>query len=462
MRRGDLLVVACVLLITAVLPGCGGGGQDQPGRSGQMTIGVRFPAEAAAKIPSNAESVRVQVLACDGSASDAPAGTPLVPDTILNKPFGGGVAEATIRGIPVGKVVVRALAHPQKDGVGPVLADAQASAEIRSERTTEVRLTLAAIIAQVVATPTELLMLVGERDQVVAHALDAVGEIIIDAPLELSSDDRDVATIDSDGKVEATGLGETVLRARHAPSGNEATVAVKVVEARIVRVEVSVDPPATAVAHPAKFTAIAYNDLDEPHPGAEFDWRVENPPYGDIDGTGCFMPRRLGRPRVIATERSSGIEGYGRVLVADWVVLLKWASGADPDLHIFDATQTNHAYFGQLDVPIGTLLVDEIAAPGTEAFAGNRSVPGRYPVAVNYFRGQGELSGQVTLLPGEAPSVTEAFTLRRPNADDGYPVTTPTDSWARPFDVIVAAGEPVTAVPADTSIALGPPGSRAK
>jgi len=144
------------------------------------------------------------------------------------------------------------------------------------------------------------------------------------------------------------------------------------------------------------------------------------------------------------------------------VVLLKWASGADPDLHIFDATQTNHAYFGQLDVPIGTLLVDEIAAPGTEAFAGNRSVPGRYPVAVNYFRGQGELSGQVTLLPGEAPSVTEAFTLRRPNADDGYPVTTPTDSWARPFDVIVAAGEPVTAVPADTSIALGPPGSRAK
>jgi len=465
MRGRGWLIVLCAAAVVAPMAGCGGGngggGGGTPGGSGTISIGVVFPADGATAIPANAESVRVQVLAPTGPGDTSP-GAPLVPDAILNKPPGGGLAQSKIRGVPVGWVVVKAIAHPQRDGLGPALADAQASAQIIADRTTTVTLTLVAIVAGVSADPDHLVMLVGERQPIVAHALDAVGAVIIGATVDLSSDDPSVAEVEGTSMVHAQALGSTIIRARHAASGKEALVTVDVVEARIARVEVSVTPPATTIDHAVQFTALAYDDLGQPRPGRKFDWRVLKAADGTISGSGRFTPRRTGVPKVVATERSSGVEGVGLVPVTDWVVLLQWASGADADLHVFDSTQTTHAYFGQTTVPLGTLVPDAIAGPGIEAFAGNKSAAGRYPVAVNYFRGQGTLAADVTLLVAEGGDTTVPVTLTEANGDDGYPVTAPTASWARPFDVVISTTGQITAETANPSIALGPPGSRVK
>jgi len=482
MRGREMLILSCGLLMALLAQGCGGGGSEGAGRLGELGIGVRFPEDGGAKIPSHAESVRIQVLAAaDSSDTTGVPGTPLVPDTIINRPSGGGLAEATIQRIPVGKVIVRALAHPQQNGLGPALAHAQTWADIRANQTTDVTLTLAAIVDRVVANPDSLLMLPDERDQVVAKALDAVGQILLDASLQFSSDDPAVATIDAQGKVLAKGVGTTTLRARHAPSGKEATVPVKVVEARVVRVDVAACHPATVPGRPVQFKATAWDDTGEVYAGAAFDWRVEDGALGQIDANGEYTPHGIGKPWVVATEQSNGVEGRGSVTVANWVVLVEWTTGDDADLHVFDATKTKHAYFGQLSVPIGTHLGDTTTGPAKEAFAGNLSAPGRYPVAVNFFAGSGSypggaeggergatqypgyLTGMATFRAAEEPDdVIVPFTLAMPNSNGGYPVTCPTESWARPFDVVIEAGRTAKAVEPDLGIELGPPGTRNK
>jgi len=366
-------------------------------------------------------------------------------------------------GIPPGPIVVKAIAYSERDGQGAALAEAQASAVIRAGETSTVALTLVAIVDRITATPSSLAMLVGEKAQVSAEALDATAAVIIGVPIEFTSDDRSVAEVDpSTGFVEAKGLGSMTLHARHAASGKEARIPVRVLRTRIVRVEVSATPPATVVGQPVQLAGVAIDDLGKPHPGKAFDWRVQDSSWGAVDATGRFTPAKVGLAQVIATERSSGVEGIGLVTVSEWVVLLNWASGADADLHVFDDHQTNHACFGRPAVPIGTLMADAIAGPGTEAFAGNTSVAGRYPVAVNYFRGQGGLTGEVTLLVAGKTPVVRPISLSVANGDGGYPITTPTASWARPFDVIVSAAGKIRSASSDTSIALGPPGSRAK
>lgn len=445
MRRCEVgLAVGCTVL-AVLFAGCGGDGGSSPRGTGRISLGIRFPAQDAvlpAMIPSHAESVRISVLA-DGR---------LVPDTVLNRPPGGGLVKASIPDVPAGPATIRAAAHAQPDGQGARLAEAQASVEVIAEQTTEVALTLVEVVARVVASPSSLLMLVGEQAQLTASALDPTDSVILGAVLDYASDEPSVAAVDGAGRVEAAGLGATTIWIRHAPSGKEAHVPVQVVRARVVRVEVSVDRPVTVPGQAVRFSAAAFDDLGNLRPHAEFEWRLERSAMGSIDATGRFTSARLGVARAIATERASGVEGVGRVNVAEWALLLEWLSGADLDLHVFDGV--NHAYFGNPVIPIGTILADATGAPAAEGFAGQVTKAGRFPVAVNYFRGRGVATGTVTLLvPTKAPS-SETFTLTAGNANGGYPITSPTASWARPLDVVVSASGDVSAATADTSIAL--------
>ncbi len=474
MRQRYALVGLVAAAFAAIAAGCGGGGGHSSGTSGGIDVGVYFPTQSAivpAKIPGHAESVRISVFAASSHdstgaadiAADTPAGASgrrLVPDTILNRPPGGGVAQASIPGIPEGPAIVRASAHGQPDGQGPALAEAQKPVTIVAGQMTDLALTLAEVVARIAASPGSLRMLVGELAQIVAEAQDATGAVIIGACLEVSSDDPSVATVDATGRVQALSLGATDLRARHTPSGVEAIVPVRVVRARVVRVEVSADRPATVPGSPVQFSAAAFDDLGRPRTAVQFDWRVEDATMGSIDATGRFAPAQVGVGKVIARERVSGTEGVGQVDVAEWAVVLEWATDGDLDLHLFDGA--NHAYFGNPVIPIGRLVSDEIGPPGAEAFGGSTAKAGRFPVAVNYFRGQGDVPGTATLLvPAKGP-FAEAFTLTRSNANGGYPVTAPTASWARPFDVVVSASGDVSAASADTSVPLQPAAVRSK
>lgn len=466
MRQRYALVGIVAAASAAIAAGCGGGGGHSSGTRGGIDVGVYFPTQSAivpAKIPGHAQSVRISVFAASSHDSTGAAGVSgrrLVPDTVLNRPPGGGVAQASIPGIPEGPALVRASAHGQRDGQGPALAEAQKPVAIVAGQMADVALTLAEVVDRVAASPASLRMLVGELAQIVAEAQDATGATIMGAGLEYSSDDPSVAAVDATGRVEALALGATDLRARHTPSGVEAVVPVRVVRARVVRVEVSVDRPATVPGASAQFSAAAFDDLGRPRAAAQFDWRVQDATMGSIDATGRFTPARVGVGKVIARERVSGTEGVGQVEVAEWAVVLQWSTDGDLDLHLFDGA--NHAYFGNLTIPLGRLVSDQIGPPGVEAFGGTTAKAGRFPVAVNYFRGQGDVPATATLLVPATGPFAEAFTLRRSNANGGYPVTAPTASWARPFDVVVSASGDVSAASADTSVPLGPAAARSK
>lgn len=463
MRRRDIGGGLSVMLLASLLAGCGGTGG---GSGGRIAVGVLFPpraADRAATVPSNAESIRVSVLRPAPPGSPDPWGSPLVPDTIINRPPSAGTAQATINDIPPGPAVVRAVAYPQPQGLGPALAEASTAVTIKAGRTTTVSLSLAAIVDRVVASPASMTLLVGEKTRIEAHALDATGAIIIGAPLTYTSGNKSVATVADDGWVTAAGLGSTTITVKHEASGKSAEVKVQVVRTRIVRVEVAVDRPATVVGQSVKFTATAYNDLGQPSPGAQFDWRLADASaMGTITNDGVFTPAEAGTGRVIATERSSGVAGMGLVIVEAWVVLVQWppaitptaVGGHDLDLHLFDPAG-RQAYWGHRSIPVGDLVMDSIREPGLEAFAGRLLTPGRYPLAVNYFRGQGSVAGEATLLAPDKTPATMVFTLTEANANRGYPVTTPTASWARPFDVVISSTGEVSAEPADTSIPLG-------
>jgi hypothetical protein len=475
MRRSYVLLGAGCAALAVLLPGCGSdGGARSAARTGSLSIGVRFPSQGAvlpATIPSHAESVRISIRADGGEAhstsSDAIpesraslSGPRLVPDAILNRPPGGGLARATIAHVPAGPAIVRAAAHAQRDGQGAELATACAPVVVIADKTTDVTLTLVEVVERVVASPTSLLMLVGEKAQVTARAVDAAGATVVGAALDYSSDDPSVAAVDATGMVEAVALGATSVRVTHAASGAQVQIPVQVVRARVVRVGVTVDRPVTVPGVAVRFAAAAFDDLGRLQPNAQFDWSVEKPAMGSVDADGRFTPARVGVAGVIASERQSATEGVGRVDVAEWALLLEWSAAVDLDLHVFDGTR--HAYFDSPAIPAGELLADSTAGPGVEGFAGNTAYAGRLPVAVNYFRGQRDASGVVTLLVKGATPVSSAFTLTEASGNQGYPVSAPTESWCRPFDVVITPTGAVLASNPDLNIRLGPAGRAAK
>ena len=467
MRRRDFLAAIGCLVVLITISGCGGGSATNPAGPGQggINVAVVFPdatSDAPAIIPSHAESVVVSVTTqsnCSvcvahiaSQAADVPSGL-----VTINKPAGGGVARATIGGLDPGTYHVSASAHSAADGGGDTIATAHVTTTVRSGQTTDVPMTLVQTVAQVLVSPPKVVMLPGEQAQL---AIEVKDPTIIGASLDVTSSVTGVATTTATGQLHAVNLGQTTVTVRHAASGNQATSTVHVVSARVARVVVTSDLPATAPGHPVPFMATALNGQDNPV-ALQFDWRVDPTSAGSIDANGLFTPANVGVARIFAEEVISDVEGSATIRVTDWVVVLDWTSGDDLDLHVFDSTQTKQAYYGQPVAPQGELLADSTRAPGLEIFAGASGVQGVFPVGVNYFRGKGNISGTARLFAsGQAP-VIQPFQLSRENNDGGYPVTNPTPSWARPFDVVVGAGG-VSSQTADTSIALGPPPGQAK
>jgi hypothetical protein len=205
---------------------------------------VHFPEQAAGSsggLPSSAESVVISVLDPSGAYSAVSSArlentctsspsTRLVPDTIVNRPAGGGIVKAVIDGIRPGPVIVEAVAYLDPDGQGAALARAQTYTAVRSGERTPVALTLQGIVAEVLASPSSLSVELGDVAAILAEARDATGATIIGAQLTYTSRDPLVATVDPSGVVYGQKVGSTQVIVEHPDSGKRATVDVLVTD----------------------------------------------------------------------------------------------------------------------------------------------------------------------------------------------------------------------------------------
>ncbi len=142
---------------------------------------------------------------------------------------------------------------------------------------------------------------------------------------------------------------------------------------------------------------------------------------------------------------------------------LSWGEDNDIDLHTF-APNGQHSFYGNLDIALGNLNLDDTDGFGPENFTITNRAPGTYRIAVNYFgRGTGndpENGSDSRAAPCtvvvSAGDVTRTFdfTLRQSNGNDAYPIRDNTDSWYRPCDIRVNPNGSVEILAPDTSFAL--------
>lgn len=137
---------------------------------------------------------------------------------------------------------------------------------------------------------------------------------------------------------------------------------------------------------------------------------------------------------------------------------LTWDGSGDIDLHTFDAAGGHSSYAGRT-ITSGELDVDNTTANGPENFTcRNAQTPGRYKIAVNNYSGGNTRKAILNVtFRQNGQLVQQAFgpyTFGASNGNGEYPITTNTESWWRPADVIVAADGSVSLANADTTISL--------
>ncbi len=212
MRRFTLMMLA-VLAITAMLTGCGGGGENklQPQRNVSATITIKWPARSRL-IPAAANSVKV--VAYNLSGFTAPR--------VLNRPTEGGLSTATFDRLPAGWIYFNADAFPQTDAGGVAQATATGSYNGAAGSHINITLTMASTITQVVVAPNNAIVDIDGTLPITATPKNASDEIVLVAPgnITFSSGSSSVVTVDPSTGV-ATGVRSagTTITATESDSG---------------------------------------------------------------------------------------------------------------------------------------------------------------------------------------------------------------------------------------------------
>ncbi len=208
MKRAACLV--CLL----PLVGCGGGDAPSAGR-GALQVRIEWPAPSRA-IPAATQSIRLTVTVLE------PEDGPVVAETTVNAPDGGGPTETTIADIPAVRVRLDATAHPSPGGAGTPVARGAVIVEVPEAGTATPTLQLAGSIFEVRLDHDSLQLAGGEVAQVTASAHDAEGNTVVvlddqwswsllpDGPINLANlDTVSGPTVQVEGV--ATGTGQLVV-----------------------------------------------------------------------------------------------------------------------------------------------------------------------------------------------------------------------------------------------------------
>ncbi len=208
MQRGARTVIVVAAVIAVVMAGCGGGSVSTA--TGEISVTVVFPEQsqpagpAPQELPQATNSVRIQVVPPAGSSE------PVVPDLVIRRDSDSTQVGGTVRGVPPGDYLVRALAYVSLDGTGPVIAQAQAQTQVMAGTTSVVHLFTEALTVLVEVLPPVLELPVYEQAPLTATCYDADGNAV-PSDIEWGSEESAVAAVSSDGVVHGVSVGGPVL-----------------------------------------------------------------------------------------------------------------------------------------------------------------------------------------------------------------------------------------------------------
>lgn len=157
---------------------------------------------------------------------------------------------------------------------------------------------------------------IGDTQQLMAVARTSDGTMIGGVTFAWSSDDTEVATVDSTGLVTAVGAGTADISAM-AGEINSEPVTVTVAEPPPIVDRVSVSPPSAAIeeGETRQFTATAYDADDMEIPGKTFTWKTGNTAVATIDESG--LATGVGEGNTTITATVDDVSGMARLTVTE-------------------------------------------------------------------------------------------------------------------------------------------------
>ena len=212
------ILPGALLLILPFVIGCGGGGWPHlPQKMGTVSIRTVWPSGSRV-IPAGTASIKVQLL----------NGGTVVGQTLLDP----NTPAASFAEVPLGSILVRAIAYPSATGTGTPMAQAEVIQSVTANATHTVALTMSSTIDRIVVAPSTVnLALLGLLTrQLVVTAYDASNAIVLTAPTDYTyaTTNSLLFNVSSSGLVTGLAVGAATVTAINRTSGKSASATVNV------------------------------------------------------------------------------------------------------------------------------------------------------------------------------------------------------------------------------------------
>jgi len=394
-------------LVTAVAPGTATITATSDGKTGKSTITVRkVPVASVDMDPGNATleiGQTIQIRATPRSAD----GDALEGRSVVWSSSATAVATVNQSGVVTARSSGSTLIRATSEGVtGTALVEVSVVP-----------------VASVQVTPDTATLLAGQSLQLQARTLDAGGDQLSGRTVTWSSDDDDVASVSSTGKVLALSAGQATITATS--EGKSATARITVV-APVSSISVEPESTSVVVGNTVTLVATALDGAGDPLSGRPFTWASSNTAVATVNSAGVVTGVAPGTATISAT--SGGKTGSAKVVVAPVPVA---SVVVEPDQSNVVAGQTVQLSASPRDAAGNALTGRDVTWSTSDArlatVGGSGLVTGVEPGTVTITATSEGQSGTATV------TVTSAL--------EGSVIVTPTDTTLRVGEVVTLRGQ---------------------
>jgi eukaryotic-like serine/threonine-protein kinase len=204
------IMLVAMLLVTAVLAGCGGGKSESAG--GRVQVVIAWPdrdTPPSRYIPPYAASIHLEL-----HKQDAPdVRFALTVNRPNDRPSTQTISFNGL--VPIGQYTLAGVARVERDGQGPTVASAATPVEVKPNQTFTANLTLGSTIRTIEILGQPLSVPVGARQTLVGRAIDPDGQVIL-LPINALKwsivSGGSFATLTAEGEFGATAAGTVRVR----------------------------------------------------------------------------------------------------------------------------------------------------------------------------------------------------------------------------------------------------------